>query len=98
MMKLEVETHSGKHFELDVLEYNAVEMNTQLNDNNVYTVVIGDTIFSRIDIKLITPIKEPEQLPVTEPPTTEEPPTEETGGSGDGEVTENQPEPTQLPA
>ncbi|PEZ05570.1 hypothetical protein CN326_13995 [Bacillus sp. AFS018417] len=58
-MRLQVDTHSGKQFELEVETYNAVEMNTLLNDSTIYTVVIGNTVFSRIDVKLVTPVKEP---------------------------------------
>ncbi|WP_034670105.1 hypothetical protein [Ectobacillus panaciterrae] len=56
-MKLQVETHSGKQLESEVEGYDTVAMNERLKDNSIYTIAIGDTIFSRIDVKLITPIR-----------------------------------------
>ncbi|MDF9552936.1 hypothetical protein P5753_26285, partial [Bacillus cereus] len=66
--------------------YDPIYLNEQLNNSNTITVVIGDYIFSRIDVKQVVPVKEepkePEKPPVTEPeqptdpvtpPTTEEP-------------------------
>ncbi|MGG0209510.1 hypothetical protein [Bacillus mycoides] len=90
--KLEVHTNSGKAIEIVTNDYDPIFLNEQLNNNNTITVVIGDYIFSRIDVKQVVPVKEepkePEQPPVTEPeqptdsvtpPTTEEPP----GGTGE---------------
>ncbi|MEF7657905.1 hypothetical protein [Bacillus thuringiensis] len=84
--KVEVHTNGGKVIEITTNDYDPIFINEQLNNNNTITVVIGDYIFSRIDVKQIVPVKEepkdPEQP--TEPVT---PPTEESG-----ETTENQPE------
>lgn len=85
--KLKVHTNGGKELEIITNDYDPIFLNEQLNNNNTVTVVIGDYIFSRIDVKQVVPVKEepkePEQPPVTEPekptdpvepPTTEEPP------------------------
>ncbi|AZJ19617.1 hypothetical protein CT694_07865 [Bacillus wiedmannii bv. thuringiensis] len=90
--KLKVHTNAGKEIEIITNDYDPIYLNEQLNNNNTITVVIGDYIFSRIDVKQVVPVKEepkePEQPPVTEPeqptdpvtpPTTEEQPGE-TGG------------------
>lgn len=96
--KVEVHTNGGKVIEITTNDYDPIYLNEQLNSSNTITVVIGDYIFSRIDVKQIVPVKEepkePEQPPVTEPekptdpvkpPTTEEPP----------EETDEQTEPTE---
>ncbi|MBH0323382.1 hypothetical protein [Bacillus cereus] len=76
--KLKVHTNGGKEIEIITNDYDPIYLNEQLNNSNTITVVIGDYIFSRIDVKQVVPVKEeskgPEQLPVTEPgqPTTEE--------------------------
>lgn len=91
--KLKVHTNAGKEIEITTNDYDPIYLNEQLNNNNTITVVIGDYIFSRIDVKQVVPVKEeakeppvtepehptdPVEPPVTEPPTTEEPP-EKTG-------------------
>jgi hypothetical protein len=56
MVKLRVLTHSGEDAVVEMENYNVAELNEQLNDNEINTVIIGDIIFSRIDIKLIKPL------------------------------------------
>lgn len=56
-MNLEILTHEGKVYNVTVENYDPVELNAQLNDNNVNTVLIGDKIFSRIAVKEIIPIE-----------------------------------------
>lgn len=58
MIKLRIQTHSGEDKIVEVEEYNAIELNEKLNDIEINTVAIGDIIFSRIDIKLVLPLKE----------------------------------------
>jgi hypothetical protein len=69
--KLEVHTNSGKPMVIITNDYDPIFLNEQLNNNNTITVVIGDYIFSRIDVKQVVPVKEepkePEQPPVAEP-------------------------------
>lgn len=77
--KVEVHTNAGKVIEITTNDYDPIYLNEQLNNNNTITVVIGDYIFSRIDVKQVVPVKEepkdPEQpTDPVEPPTTEEPP------------------------
>ncbi|MBX9160052.1 hypothetical protein [Bacillus cereus] len=71
--KLKVHTNAGKEIEIVTNDYDPIYLNEQLNNSNTITVVIGDYIFSRIDVKQVVPVKEepkePEQPPVTEPPT-----------------------------
>ncbi|MEK4894169.1 hypothetical protein MHH74_29535 [Bacillus sp. FSL M7-0996] len=83
--KLKVHTNGGKEIEIITNDYDPIYLNEQLNNNNTITVVIGDYIFSRIDVKQVVPVKEePKEPPVTEPekptdpvtPPVTEPPTE----------------------
>ncbi|KEK22461.1 hypothetical protein [Bacillus gaemokensis] len=70
--KIEVRTSDGKIFEITTDDYDPVYINEQLNSSNTITVVIGDYIFSRLDIKQIVPVKveptEPTPPPVEENP------------------------------
>ncbi|HFJ9281493.1 TPA: hypothetical protein ACGW6Z_005797 [Bacillus cereus] len=88
--KLKVHTNGGKEIEIVTNDYDPIYLNEQLNNSNTITVVIGDYIFSRIDVKQVVPVKEePEQPPVTEPekptdpvePTVKEPPNDEELGN-----------------
>ncbi|UBR28740.1 hypothetical protein LCG60_19170 [Bacillus sp. SD-4] len=56
--KVEVHTNGGKVIEITTNDYDPIFLNEQLNNSNTITVVIGDYIFSRIDIKQIVPVKE----------------------------------------
>jgi hypothetical protein len=56
--KLRVVTHNSGEYETEVESFDPVEMNEQLNSMEVNTVVIGDLILSKIDVKVISPIKE----------------------------------------
>ncbi|PGZ44819.1 hypothetical protein COE56_28780 [Bacillus anthracis] len=82
--RVEVHTNAGKVIEITTNDYDPIYLNEQLNNNNTITVVIGDYIFSRIDVKQVVPVKEepkePEQPPVTEP----EKPTEPVTPPGEG--------------
>ena len=66
MIKILVTTHSGDADELTVEEFDPVEINDQLNDNEVQSILIGDHIYSRIDVKNIKPVAELEE-PETDP-------------------------------
>ncbi|BCC08446.1 hypothetical protein BCM0060_4709 [Bacillus cereus] len=87
--KVEVHTNGGKVIEITTNDYDPIYLNEQLNSSNTITVVIGDYIFSRIDVKQIVPVKEEpiveEPIETVTPPTTEEPP----------EETDEQTEPTE---
>lgn len=64
MIKLIILTHGGLEYEAIVEEYNAEQLNENLNSNEINTVVIGDIIISRIDVKAVVPVKvEVEELP-----------------------------------
>lgn len=58
-MLIEIHTHSGHHLQAEVEQYNAVELNDQINNHELNTIVIGNRIFSRIDIKYVSPVEEP---------------------------------------
>lgn len=57
-MLLKVLTHSGREYEVEVETYVAVSLNQQINDDSLITVVIGDRIISRIDIKYVGPAEQ----------------------------------------
>ncbi|MDQ0270715.1 hypothetical protein [Cytobacillus purgationiresistens] len=68
MIKLKIDTYNSGNYEVEVETYNASEINQQLNDRDINTVLVGDLIFSRIEVKLITPITEAlkPEIPVEE--------------------------------
>jgi hypothetical protein len=49
-----ISTHGGKDYEVEVESYNPAQMNDDLNNREINTVVIGDVILARIDIKSIS--------------------------------------------
>ncbi|PEL13795.1 hypothetical protein [Bacillus sp. AFS017336] len=61
METIRVITHSGITTEIEVETYDPVMMNENLNNHEINTVLIGDVIFSRIDVKLIEPIEAPNE-------------------------------------
>jgi hypothetical protein len=56
--KLRIVTHNSGEYETEVDSFDPVSVNEQLNSMDINTVVIGDLIFSKIDVKVISPIKE----------------------------------------
>jgi hypothetical protein len=56
-MNLKIVTHDDQEHQLTVENYDSVELNRQINDNQLLTVEIGGRIFSRITIKEIIPIE-----------------------------------------
>jgi len=59
-LKLKIITHSGGEYEVTVEEYDAAQVNADLNDNQINTVAFADVILSRIDVKAVVPILEAE--------------------------------------
>jgi hypothetical protein len=58
MLKLKILTHNSGEYETTAETFDAVALNEQLNNPDVNTVVIGDLIFSRIDVKVVTKVDE----------------------------------------
>ncbi len=58
MIKLEVSTHSGDIDIVSVEEYDPEAMAQKLNDDEVHSILIGDNIYSRIDVRNIKLIVE----------------------------------------
>jgi hypothetical protein len=58
-MYLKVITHSGIDDTVEVLEYDPVKLNADLNSNEIQTVLIGKNIYSRIDIKYVSEVTAP---------------------------------------
>lgn len=56
MIKLKIETHDGETHVQSVESYDAFELNEDLNDNDLNTVIIGDLVISRINVKSVNPI------------------------------------------
>ena len=54
MIILKIITHSGMDYEVEVEDYDPVKINEELNNNEINTVVIGDVILSRIDVKNVS--------------------------------------------
>jgi hypothetical protein len=55
IMNLRILTHDGLDLITNVETFNAAEVNEKLNNNDVHTIVLGNMIFSRINIKAIIP-------------------------------------------
>jgi len=74
MTKLKITTHSGNEYETVVEEYDPVKINTDLNASELNTIVLGEVIISRIDVKSVVPVEEPipVDVPVEETGATEE--------------------------
>ena len=60
MKKLIIETHDGGRYEAEVESYDAVALNADLNDSSINTVVIGDQVHSRVNVKGVRPVEEAE--------------------------------------
>ncbi|MEK5055860.1 hypothetical protein MHH96_20940 [Niallia sp. FSL K6-0212] len=58
MFKLKITTHSGADYVAEVDEYNPSTINEQLNKNEINTIMLGEIILSRIDVKSVVPIVE----------------------------------------
>lgn len=58
MTRLQIVTHSGKEFFTEVKDYDPFSLNEQINNQELITVLIGDQIISRIDVKNVSPIVE----------------------------------------
>lgn len=56
MQKVKIITQSGQEFEVEVESYDPVKTNEDINNNELITVLIGNLIFARIDIKNVFPI------------------------------------------
>ena len=58
-MKLEIRLHSREDVkQVEVEEFDPAALNEKLNSNDVNTVLIGDSIFAKIDIKSVERIEE----------------------------------------
>jgi len=60
-MSLKVTTHSGDEDNVQVTDYNSLEMVEKMNDENIQGIAIGNNVYSRIDLKSIKPVDN--QLP-----------------------------------
>lgn len=55
MATIKITTHSGGEYTAEMEPYEAAALNEQLNDDTVNTVLFGDIILSRIDVKSVVP-------------------------------------------
>lgn len=58
MIKLEIRTHSGDIDVVEVDNYSPADVIQELENNDIYHIVFGNNIYSKIDIKSIKPIME----------------------------------------
>lgn len=58
MIKLEIKTHDGDVFTEQVDEYNPHDINDQINDDSLLTIVIGNRIISRLKIAEVSVVSE----------------------------------------
>lgn len=71
MSRVKVTTHSGESYETVIESYDPIKLNSDLNDIQLNTVLIGDVILAKIDVKGVFKLPDPLEEPVDEP--TEEP-------------------------
>ena len=57
-IKLRITTHSGADDIVEVESYDAEEMESKRNDDQIQGIRIGDNVYSRIDLKGVKVIKE----------------------------------------
>jgi hypothetical protein len=65
-MDIKVITHSGNEYVVTVELFDPVRINDDLNNPDINTVVFGNVIVSRIDVKTIVPIIKTDES-LTEP-------------------------------
>jgi len=58
MTTLKIFTHDGLEYETTVDSYDPIALNEQLNNHEINTVVVGNIIISRINIKTVFPLAE----------------------------------------
>ena len=58
MIKLEIACHNGDIFTTEVEHYDPAAISEYINNHENLVIPLGDLIFSRIEIKRITPIYE----------------------------------------
>jgi hypothetical protein len=51
-------THGGDNYETEVESYDPIKLNDDINNTELNTVLIGDVILSRIDVKGVSKISE----------------------------------------
>lgn len=56
MITLKILTHNSGEYQTEVETYDPIAINEQLNNMEVNTVVIGDLVLSKIDVKVISKI------------------------------------------
>lgn len=66
MIKLEILTHSGEPEQVETELYEPTALNQLINDPTTLTVLIGQNIYSRVDIKGVKVIKEVANEPTVE--------------------------------
>ena len=98
MSRVKVTTHSGESYETEIESYDPIKLNSDLNDIQLNTVLIGDVILAKIDVKGVFKLPDPPEEPVDEP--TEEPaaePAEESTEEPEQPVDETPSEPIEDP-
>lgn len=55
-MKILVVTHSGRNDEIEITEYNPLELIEEINTKEPHSILIGENIYAKIDIKHISKI------------------------------------------
>jgi hypothetical protein len=83
LSRVKVTTHSGESYETIIESYDPIKLNSDLNDIQLNTVLIGDVILAKIDVKGVfklvdTPLpEEPEEVTDEDIPVEEAPPEED---------------------
>lgn len=61
MITIRIRTHDREEFFEEVEHYNPQELNEQINNDSVLTIVIGQRIISRLKIAEISVVEESEE-------------------------------------
>lgn len=56
-VNINISTHSGKEYEVIIKDFDPIKINDDLNNGEINTIVFGDVILSRIDVKSVSPNK-----------------------------------------
>ena len=61
MIGLEITTHEGQTFHVELEEYDPITLNEKINNQDINTLQIGELIISRVSIKTVFPVREDDQ-------------------------------------
>jgi hypothetical protein len=61
MTKIQIQLNDGNILNADVVDYNATDLASRLNDQKIFVIQVGEVIINKGIIKLIMPVTVPAQ-------------------------------------